>query len=136
MDSKREERSHRLKQQLKALADRVPDIKWLGLIHVDGIGVAHYNKNHYADYPTWTREIVTASGERILIEEEHEEADRITPMAAAGLSLSERISEEARTGEWEYTVVAGKRAKKSYYQSIKKSFWSLLSNIPLQSTQC
>jgi predicted regulator of Ras-like GTPase activity (Roadblock/LC7/MglB family) len=106
------QRSMRIKQQLKEFADRMPDIRWIGLIATDGFGIGHYNKNHYTQAPIFTREIVTPSGERILIEEEHEEGDRVTPMTAATLSLSERISQEVGTGEWEFTVIAGKRAKK------------------------
>jgi predicted regulator of Ras-like GTPase activity (Roadblock/LC7/MglB family) len=87
-------RADNLQQQLKSMAEHIPEIRWVGLIHTSGLRLGVYDNAQYQQND----------------EQELEEKDLI-PIAAAAIGLSERISAPAGLGQWNFTVIAGDRAK-------------------------
>jgi predicted regulator of Ras-like GTPase activity (Roadblock/LC7/MglB family) len=72
-----------LEQALSEMARGMPDLHWAAVVSVDGVVYAVYDPFGKA------------------------EPDRAAAMAAAALSLGERISRELRHGDLTYAVIAG-----------------------------
>jgi predicted regulator of Ras-like GTPase activity (Roadblock/LC7/MglB family) len=94
MNYKLKNQPERIQQELKALADRIPEILSVGLITPDGLKLGFYSKDPRVH-----------SSEN----SENEEEGSIGPMGAAITSLSERISSRLGAGEWTFSVIAGKK---------------------------
>ena len=68
---------------LREVAHKLPDLRWAAIVSADGLVQTIYNPFGRQD------------------------ADRVSAMTAAALSLGERITTELRHGHLAYTVVAG-----------------------------
>jgi predicted regulator of Ras-like GTPase activity (Roadblock/LC7/MglB family) len=93
MNNKLRNQSEHVQRELKALADRIPEILSVALIRIDGLKLGFYSK---------------ISPVRSI---ENKEEDRLGPLGAMILSLSERSTNELGGGEWEFSVIVGKQAK-------------------------
>ncbi len=105
MNNKLTNQPERVQQELKVLADRIPEILSVALISVDGLRLGFYSKNPNV------RERRRAEMEATGRSSDSEEEDRLGPLGAMILSLSERSTNELGGGEWEFSVIVGKQAK-------------------------
>ncbi|MEO8611379.1 MAG: roadblock/LC7 domain-containing protein [Chloroflexota bacterium] len=105
MFNKWQTQTEHIQRELKAFADRVPEILSVGLISVDGLRLGSYIKNPNVRERGMAER--AASGRS----NDHEEEDRMAAMGAAMFSLGERISSELGGGEWEFSAIAGRKAK-------------------------
>jgi predicted regulator of Ras-like GTPase activity (Roadblock/LC7/MglB family) len=102
MAKKWDNQSERIQKELKNFADHNPEILTTALITVDGLTLGLYSKN-----PSAREAAIMSTFEGKAREVE----DRFGPISAAITSLSERISSELGAGEWDFSVIAGKKAK-------------------------
>jgi predicted regulator of Ras-like GTPase activity (Roadblock/LC7/MglB family) len=107
MGDRPEDQSEFIRQQLEDIAERIPEILWIGLVSANGNDLGHYIKRQYLVDSIEKMAILDKLSESV----DSEAIERIATMTAATFSLSEQISEQIGTGEWEFTVLGGKRAR-------------------------